>query len=119
MEISAAAVGLQGAEWTGGTQEILWSESLRSKLRRLHHWKEREHECLDDDAPLFVSRLGRCLSLRQVGYGFTVWQNRAGFERRVYTHPARMTWSRRSRVCGADARVSLSPLACGTLSKCR
>lgn len=49
----------------------------------------RERECLDDTAPLFVSRLGRRLSLRQVRHGFTVWQDRAGFERRLSFHSLR------------------------------
>lgn len=73
----------------GGTQEVFSSESLRGKLRRFHQWKARERECLDETAPLFVSRLGRRLSLRQVRHGFTVWQDRAGFERRVTFHMLR------------------------------
>ena len=36
-----------------------------------------------------MSRLGRRLSLRQVRHGFTVWQDRAGFERRVTFHMLR------------------------------
>ena len=79
----------KGAGKAGGTQEVLLSESLRGKLRRFHQWKARERECLDDEAPLFVSRLGRRLSLRQVRHGFTVWQDRAGFERRVTFHMLR------------------------------
>lgn len=79
----------KGAQRTGGTQEVLLSESLRGKLRCFWAWKARERECLDDDAPLFVSRLGRRLSLRQVRHGFTVWQDRAGFERRVTFHMLR------------------------------
>ncbi|MGB5210704.1 MAG: tyrosine-type recombinase/integrase [Gammaproteobacteria bacterium] len=62
----------KGAQRSGGTQEVLLSESPRRKLRRFHQWKARERECLDDAAPLFVSRLGRRLSLRQVRHGFTV-----------------------------------------------
>ena len=79
----------KGAGKAGGMQEVLLSESLRGKLRRFHQWKARERECLDDDAPLFVSRLGRRLSLRQVRHGLTVWQARAGFERRVTFHMLR------------------------------
>lgn len=80
----------KGAERTGGMQEVLLSESLRGKLRRFWAWKARERESLEADAPLFVSRLGRRLSLRQVSsYGFTVWQDRAGFERRVTFHMLR------------------------------
>lgn len=79
----------KGAGKAGGVQEVLLSESLRGKLRRFHRWKARERECLDDTAPLFVSRLGRRLSLRQVRHGFTVWQDRAGLERRVTFHMLR------------------------------
>lgn len=79
----------KGAQRAGGTQEVLLSESLRGKLRRFWAWKARERECLDAAAPLFVSRLGRRLSLRQVRHGFTVWQDRAGFERRVTFHMLR------------------------------
>ena len=79
----------KGAQRTGGTQEVLLSESLRGKLRRFHQWKVRERECLDSEGPLFVSRLGRRLSLRQVRHGFTVLQDRAGFERRVTFHMLR------------------------------
>ena len=56
----------KGAQRTGGMQEVLRSESLRGKLRRFWAWKVRERECLEARAPLFVSRLGRRLSLRQV-----------------------------------------------------
>ena len=34
----------KGAEPTGGTQEVLLSESLRGKLRRFWGWKARERE---------------------------------------------------------------------------
>ena len=79
----------KGAQRTGGMQEVLRSESLRGKLRRFWAWKVRERECLEARAPLFVSRLGRRLSLRQVRHGLTVWQDRAGFERRVTFHMLR------------------------------
>jgi site-specific recombinase XerC len=54
----------KGAGKAGGTQEVLLSESLRGKLRRFWDWKARERECLDDEAPLFISRLGRRLTQR-------------------------------------------------------
>lgn len=47
----------KGAQRTGGTQEVLLSESLRGKLRRFHQWKARERESLDDTAPLFSEGL--------------------------------------------------------------
>ena len=79
----------KGAGKAGGTQEVLLSESLRGKLRRFHQWRARVRGPLTADAALFVSRLGRRLSQRQVRHGFTVWQDRAGFERRVTFHMLR------------------------------
>jgi site-specific recombinase XerC len=51
----------------------------------------READSVEADAPVFVSRLGQRLSLRQVRHGFRVWQERAGFERRVTFHMLRHT----------------------------
>jgi len=79
----------KGAQRTGGMQEVLLSESLRGKLRRFWAWKARERESLTDDAPLFVSRLGRRLSARQLRHAFALWQERAGFERRLSFHSVR------------------------------
>ena len=81
----------KGAEHSSSGQDVLVPEGLRAKLNKLWAWKVREGESVDADAPLFVSRLGQRLSLRQVRHGFRVWQERAGFERRVTFHMVRHT----------------------------
>ena len=70
-------------------QEILLSDALREKLQRYHQWKQYEGQGTAPGDPLFASRLGRRLSLRQVRHGFRVWQERAGFERRLGFHSLR------------------------------
>jgi len=81
----------KGADRSSGGQDVLVPEGLRAKLNKLRAWKMREGESVDVGAPLFVSRLGQRLSLRQVRHGFRVWQDRAGFERRVTFHMLRHT----------------------------
>ncbi len=70
-------------------QEVLLAESLRTKLTALRRWKSRRGESLDAGAPIFVSARGTRLSLRQLRNAFAVWQERAGFERRVSFHMCR------------------------------
>jgi len=71
----------KGADRTSGGQDVLAPEGLRAKLNKLRDWKVRGRESVEADAPLFVSRLGQRLSLRQVRHGFRVWQERADFAR--------------------------------------
>ena len=68
-----ASAEVKGAEHSSSGQDVLVPEGLRAKLNKLWAWKVREGESVDADAPLFVSRLGQRLSLRQVRYGFRVW----------------------------------------------
>lgn len=72
-------------------QEIVLPDLVRAKLEKLRVWKKRGGESLAPDAPLFVSRLGRRLSSRQVRHAFHLWQQRAGFERRLSFHALRHT----------------------------
>lgn len=72
-------------------QEIVLPDLVRAKLEKLRAWKKRGGESLAPDAPLFVSRLGRRLSSRQVRHAFHLWQQRAGFERRLGFHALRHT----------------------------
>ena len=65
------------------------SDALRSKLGKLRRRKEQRGESLEPDAPLFVSQRGTRLSTRQLRHAFTVWQERAGFERHVSLHALR------------------------------
>lgn len=72
-------------------QEAFLPETLRSKLARLYQNKRRDGESVAHDAPLFVSREGNRLSARVVRWGFTRWQERAGFERIFTFHQLRHT----------------------------
>jgi len=72
-------------------QEIVLPDLVRAKLEKLRAWKKREGESLAPDAPLFVSRLGKRLSSRQLRETFAVWQERAGFERHLSFHSLRHT----------------------------
>jgi integrase len=70
-------------------QEITLSDGIRAKLDKLLQNRARDEGRLELDAPLFVSRLGRRLSTRQLRRAFQVWQERAGFERKFNFHMLR------------------------------
>ena len=67
------------------------SQKVRLELRRYLRWKGRQGEPLDPDAPLFLSSLGRRISLRRVQFIFLEWQRAAGFERPYNFHALRHT----------------------------
>ena len=73
------------------TQEVVLPDAVRAKLDRFYRWKRSVGESLDRDAPVFVSRRGNRLSARQLREVFHVWQERAGFERRLNFHALRHT----------------------------
>lgn len=72
-------------------QEIVLPDALRAKLDKFYGWKKRAGQSVTPDAPLFVSRRKQRLSKRQVRHAFHVWQERAGFERRLCFHTLRHT----------------------------
>ena len=72
-------------------QEVVLPDLVRAKLEKLRAWKKREGESLAPNAPLFVSRIGKRLSSRQLRENFGVWQERAGFERHLSFHALRHT----------------------------
>lgn len=72
-------------------QEVVLPDLARAKLQKFRAWKQQQGESLAPDAPLFVSRLGRRLSARQLRHAFGVWQARAGLERRLSFHALRHT----------------------------
>jgi integrase/recombinase XerC len=79
----------KGSRDDGTRQEVLLSDGVRAKLERFRTWKAREHESLDQAAPLFVSLRSSRLSTRQVRHSFAVWQERAGFDRHLSFHMLR------------------------------
>ena len=70
-------------------QEVVLSSGAQTKLEKFFRWKQRQDESLAFDAPLFVSRIGKRLSTRQVRRAFKIWQQRAGFERQFSFHSVR------------------------------
>lgn len=70
-------------------REVVLPDLFRVKLEKLRAWKNGPGESLAADAPVFVSRLGRRLSARQLRHAFAVWQERAGLERRPSFSPCR------------------------------
>ncbi len=72
-------------------QEVLLPDVVRGKLEKLLAARNRAGESLTPSTPVFVSRLGRRLSARQLRHAFGVWQERAGFERRFNFHALRHT----------------------------
>jgi site-specific recombinase XerC len=72
-------------------QEVLLPDAVRAKLDKLLATRKRAGETITPATPVFVSRLGRRLSARQLRHAFAVWQERAGFERHLSFHATRHT----------------------------
>lgn len=72
-------------------QEVLLPDLVRAKLEKLRAWKKRAGESVAPEAPVFVSRVGKRLSTRQLRRLFVLWQERAGFERKLSFHSLRHT----------------------------
>lgn len=70
-------------------QEVFLPDIVRAKLEKLLAGRRRAGESLTPQTPVFVSRLGRRLSTRQLRHAFGVWQKRAGFERHFSFHSLR------------------------------
>ena len=70
-------------------QEVLLPDVVRAKLEKLLATRKRDGEDVTPASPVFVSRLGRRLSARQLRHTFGVWQKRAGFERHFNFHTLR------------------------------
>ena len=81
----------KGCNEDSDPEEVILPDALRAKLDKFHGWKRRQNQSVAPDAPLFMSRRKRRLSKRQVRHAFHVWQERAGFERRVCFHTLRHT----------------------------
>ena len=72
-------------------QEVLLPDAVRAKLEKLLATRKRAGDTITPETPVFVSRLGRRLSARQLREVFAIWQKRAGFERHLSFHSTRHT----------------------------
>ena len=72
-------------------QEVFLPDAAYYKLKKYLGWKRTNGQSLAQDAPLFISRLGRRLSARQLRHAFHVWQERAEMDRRFNFHSLRHT----------------------------
>jgi site-specific recombinase XerC len=79
----------KGSRRRGGTQEVELPEKTQWKIEAYLMYRRRCGEVLTPDTPLFVSRFGRRLSVRQARRIFTEWQERAGLERHYTFHTSR------------------------------
>lgn len=70
-------------------QEVLLPDLVRAKLDKLLVMRKRGGESITPESPVFISRLGRRLSARQLRHAFGLWQQRAGFERHFNFHALR------------------------------
>ncbi len=70
-------------------QEVMLPDLVRAKLEKLIASRRHSGEALTPDTPIFVSRLGRRLSTRQLRRAFSVWQKRCGFDRHFSFHTLR------------------------------
>ena len=65
--------------------------TVRKEIGRLLRWKRRVGEPLEERSPLFLSRQGRRLCLRQIQVMFRQWQGAARFETLYPFHALRHT----------------------------
>ncbi len=72
-------------------QVVILPDSARAKLEKYRTWKRHKGQDVTPDAPLFISRKGNRISTRQIRHSFGIWQERAGFERRLSFHSLRHT----------------------------
>lgn len=87
-------------------QEALLPDVVRAKLEKLLAGRKRAGEIITPSTPVFVSRLGRRLSARQLRHAFGVWQQRAGFDRRFNFHALRHTACTNLYRASRDLRVT-------------
>ncbi|WP_394840487.1 site-specific integrase [Pendulispora rubella] len=70
-------------------QEVFLSRDVRAKLERLYELKRRAGQPLSPDSPIFLSRLRKRISTRQVRNLNAVWQRRAGIDTHYPFHVTR------------------------------
>lgn len=86
-------------------QECILPDGTHFKLGRFLKWKKKNGEPLALDAPLFVSRNKRRLSMDRLRHAFAAWQKRAGLERHFTFHQLRHTALTNLYRAGKDIRI--------------
>jgi site-specific recombinase XerD len=76
-------------------REVPLNRSIRGHIREYLSWKRSWGESLEDDTPLFVSRLGQRLSPRSVQDVVGKWIREAGLEGHYSPHSLRHTFATR------------------------
>jgi integrase/recombinase XerC len=76
---------------SSATQIVVLSSRARVLVENLLEHKRACRESISAEAPLFMSRRRRRLSLRELRYLFHIWQVRAGFTRHMGFHSLRHT----------------------------
>ena len=79
----------KGSRNESDPQEVILPELVREKIKKFLDVRKRDGAVLSSSTPLFLSRIGRRLSARQVRDTFAQWQKRAGFERLFHFHSLR------------------------------
>lgn len=79
----------------GATGELAIPVELQRLLQVFFRWKRQQGESLAEDAPLFVSRVGKRLSIRAVNDIMTKWLTAAGIDHKVTVHGLRHSKAQR------------------------
>lgn len=75
----------------GKVREVPLNKAIREHLENFVAWKRRQHQPLEPDSPLFLSRNRRRLTPRQVQRDITKWLRVAGIEGHYSPHALRHT----------------------------
>ena len=84
-----ALLKVTGQHVDGFRDHVIFSLAMGTGLREHYVQDSQFNRRITPNTPVFVSRLGRRLSARQLRHLFAVWQERAGFERHVGFHTLR------------------------------
>ena len=79
----------------GAVGELQIPAELQTVIEAFLRWKRQQGESLKDEAPLFVSRNGKRLSIRAVNDIVAKWLKAAGVEHKVTPHGLRHTKAQR------------------------